>query len=97
MRWTVPSATQKGVTYEVAADTVDGRLRCNCLAGVYDKPCWHVKAVASGAMGRPRVRYQPAPAPRAIPAFDDSDLWGDSGASIERSLAAMRTRAAVAS
>ena len=62
LRWSVPSATAKGTTYEVAADTVTGELRCNCLAR---RVCWHIKATASGAIGKPRVRItaQTRPAP----------------------------------
>ncbi len=59
LRWTVPSATTKGVTYEVAADVVTGELVCDCAAR---RACWHLKSVASGQAGRPRVRYTPAPA-----------------------------------
>ena len=51
--WSVPSATTKGVTYEVRASVDDGRLECNCPARVV---CWHIKAVASDAIGKPRVR-----------------------------------------
>ena len=62
LRWSVPSATVKGTTYEVAADTATGELRCNCLAR---RVCWHIKATAAGAIGKPRVRItaQTRPAP----------------------------------
>jgi len=59
LRWTVPSATTKGVTYEVAADTVTGELVCSCLAR---RVCWHIKSVAAGAIGKPRVRITQRPA-----------------------------------
>ena len=73
--WSVPSATQRGVTYEVRANPVDMRLECNCLAGVNGKCCWHVKSVASGAIGKPRVRYTPAP--RHTLAAINADLYGE--------------------
>ncbi len=58
MYWIVPSATTRGVTYEVVI-LPDGRLACNCIARML---CWHIKACASGAMGKPRLRYCPKPA-----------------------------------
>lgn len=59
LRWSVPSATTKGVTYQVAADVVTGELICNCAAR---RVCWHIRAVATGMAGKPRVRVTPAPA-----------------------------------
>jgi len=59
-RWTVPSATTKGVTYEVTADTATGELRCNCPARV---TCWHIKSVAVGQAGRPRLSASSRPLP----------------------------------
>jgi len=61
----VESATAPGVSYEVRADLEDYRLTCNCLASGFDRVCWHVRAVASGKAGKPRVRItvQTRPAP----------------------------------
>ena len=73
--WSVPSATTKGITYEVRADPIDGRLTCNCMAGTSGKCCWHVKSVAAGAIGKPRVRFTPAP--RLTAAEINSSLYGD--------------------
>ena len=98
MRWTVPSSKFKdnGITYEVAARVDTGELVCNCPARTV---CWHIKAVASGAMGKPRVRCMPpAPAPakqrppRPAPrleALPVDDLFGDGGAVVARSLQAV--------
>ncbi len=58
LRWTVPSATTKGVTHTVTADAGTGELLCNCLAR---RTCWHVKAVAAGVIGKPRVRVTQRP------------------------------------
>jgi hypothetical protein len=58
LRWSVPSATQKGITYEVAARVDTGELVCNCMAR---RVCWHIRAVATGMAGKPRVRVTPAP------------------------------------
>ena len=58
LRWTVPSATTKGVTHTVTADAATGELLCNCLTR---RTCWHVKAVAAGVIGKPRVRVTQRP------------------------------------
>jgi hypothetical protein len=66
LRWTVPSATTRGITYEVTADPVDGRLICNCPAATFRPAaaCKHAQQVAAGGWGKPRVRLCPAPAGR---------------------------------
>ena len=78
LTWTVPSATTRGVSYEVKADVVTGELRCNCPAR---RVCWHVKACAAGAMGKPHIRVRPqAPVPtRPQPAgaLSDAKLYRD--------------------
>ncbi len=57
LRWAVPSATTKGITYEVAADAETTELRCDCPNGQAGKcNCWHIKAVRTGLAGKPRVR-----------------------------------------
>ena len=70
LRWSVPSATTRGVTYEVSARTDTGELVCNCLAR---RVCWHIKATAAGAIGKPRVRItavtRPAPASPVVEAL----------------------------
>jgi len=68
LRWSVPSATTRGVSYQVSARTDSGELVCNCLAR---RVCWHVKSVAAGQAGKPRIRVtaetRPAPSPRPLP------------------------------
>jgi hypothetical protein len=56
--YTVPSATQPGVVYQVAVNPLSGRPQsCTCKAR---RDCWHRKAVAAGSVtGKPRVRYGP--------------------------------------
>ena len=58
-RWAVPSSQFKtnGITYTVTARVDTGELECDCPAR---KVCWHIKAVASSVVGKPRVRYMPA-------------------------------------
>ena len=79
MRWTVPSATHKAITYEVTADTRDGRLICNCPAQRGHRTCWHIRAVAAGMAGKPRIRVTvPAPKstrPQPVGALTDADLY----------------------
>jgi hypothetical protein len=69
LRWSVPSATTKGITYEVAARVDTGELVCNCMAR---RVCWHIRAVATGMAGKPRVRMseRPASAPLRIEMSD---------------------------
>jgi len=70
LRWSVPSATTRGTTYEVSARTDRGELVCNCLAR---RVCWHVKSVAAGQAGKPRVRVtartRPAPVSPVVEAL----------------------------
>jgi hypothetical protein len=57
-RWTVPSATTEGTDYTVTVNEHGERV-CNCEANGYPKTrgkCWHLKAVASGLAGKPRIR-----------------------------------------
>ena len=58
-RWTVPSSQfkQNGITYAVKARTDTDELECSCPSR---RTCWHIRAVASGVVGKPRVRYMPA-------------------------------------
>ena len=73
LTWSVPSATKRGLSYEVRADSVTGELRCNCAAR---RVCWHVKAVASGAMGKPHIRVRPQPPRRPVPAVTTAEVNG---------------------
>jgi hypothetical protein len=64
-RWTVPSATTEGERYEITIDA-NGERVCTCEASQYPKTrgrCWHLKAVAAGLAGKPRVRVSQRPAP----------------------------------
>jgi len=79
LRWSVPSATTKGTTYEVSARTDSGELVCNRLAR---RTCWHIKSVAAGQAGKPRVRVAvgtPAITPSPFAAPDDSVARGGRG------------------
>lgn len=42
-RWAVPSTSQAGVSYEVVEQ--EGKLVCNCMAGLDGRGCKHIKAV----------------------------------------------------
>jgi len=56
--YTVPSATEAGVSYTVMI--TDDAITCTCLAGHYKRPCWHRKAVKAGQVtSKPRVRIRP--------------------------------------
>ena len=77
--YTVPSASEPGVTYTVTV-TDDG-TQCTCTAGHYKRLCWHRKAVQTGQVtSKPRIRIRPleasvvaaAPAPAQNPS---SWLW----------------------
>ncbi len=64
-RWSVPSATTEGTEYQITVDA-NGERVCNCEASQYPKTrgkCWHLKAVASGLAGKPRVRVTQAQRP----------------------------------
>ena len=43
-RYRVASASRPGTTHTVCVDA-QGRYRCDCEAGVNEKPCWHAAAV----------------------------------------------------
>jgi hypothetical protein len=43
-RYRVASASRPGRAHTVSVDD-QGRYRCDCEAGVNDKPCWHAAAV----------------------------------------------------
>jgi hypothetical protein len=67
-RWTVPSATAEGTSYEITVDA-NGERICSCEASQYPKTrgrCWHLKAVNAG-MVKPRVRISQRPAPAPLP------------------------------
>jgi hypothetical protein len=62
--WTVPSASEPGITYTVSAPSPDDPLSCDCKASEHPKTrgrCWHIKAVHSGMAGKPRVRVSVTP------------------------------------
>ena len=75
LRWTVPSATTSGVTYEVSTRPETGELVCNCAAR---RVCWHIKVVSTGLAGKPhcRITQQPKPAPRLTAAEINASLYG---------------------
>ena len=90
-RWTVPSSKyhENGVTYTVTARVDGGEYECTCPAR---RTCWHIKAVASGVVGRPRVRYMPA-APvrsRAVTDLPVDSLYGDGGVGAAAAVAGFR-------
>lgn len=43
-RWAVPSSSENGVSYEVTKGE-DGRMACNCMAGLRGQFCKHKRAV----------------------------------------------------
>ena len=66
MSYTVPSATEPGVTHTVTI-TDDG-ISCDCKAGHYRRLCWHRKAVQTGQVtSKPRVRIRPLEATVTTP------------------------------
>jgi hypothetical protein len=70
-RWSVPSATTEGTTYEITVNEHGERV-CSCEASQYPKTrgrCWHLKAVAAGLAGKPRVRVSQRPATAPLPSF----------------------------
>ena len=66
-RWSVPSTTTEGTTYEITVDQ-NGERRCSCPANDYPKTrgrCWHLKAISTGLV-KPRIRVSQRPARREI-------------------------------
>ena len=87
-RWTVPSSKyhENGITYTVTARAIGGEYECTSPSR---RTCWHIKAVASGVAGRPRVRFTPAaPVPQRVAHLPVDDLFSAGGAAVTRSVAA---------
>ena len=89
--WTVASRSRAGITHSVTIDAATGLYICTCEDHEYRRrDCCHIRLVQAGRAGKPRYGLMPKPALRAIPTFDDSDLWGDAGVAIQRSVASVR-------
>jgi hypothetical protein len=71
-RWSVPSATRDGITHTVTEDAETGQRHCNCEASDHPRTrgrCWHIRAVAAGLAGKPRIRVSQRPTPAPLPSF----------------------------
>ena len=91
----MPSSSAKNLTYTVTVDQATGLYICGCKDHEYRRrDCRHIKQVQAGTAGKPRVRITQRPAPRTIPTFDDSDVWGDGGEAVQRSVASVRAAVA---
>ena len=90
--WYVRSDTDRDHFYAVSTDA-RGLLRCECKSAQYRRtPCKHVRQVVAGSI-RPamvKARAETTPAP-----FSVDDLYSDAGAAAARSVANMRSVAAL--